>query len=350
MPSRVSVIIPCHSEQRWPQLVGAVRSAQAQDPPPAEVVVSVDHNDSLLERARREWTGVTVLANRYGPGASGNRNTAARHTRTPFIAMLDDDASARPGWLAALVAPFDEPSVVGTGGRTVPAWEGRRPSWFPDEYLWVVGASFAGGPERPGAVRNVWSVSMAVRREVFEAVGGFREGFGKVGDRSRPEDTELCLRMAEAGGGHWRFVPDAVVEHAVSVRRASFRYFLTRCYAEGQGKIAMSRLTGGRDNLGSERDYLRRTLPRAAGRGMADAVRGRGAAHAARAGAVVVGVAAAAIGGLVELARPGQPAATAAGPPAGGVDCPPAGSPWPPGPPRIAEPAHVPGRIRGDGR
>jgi glucosyl-dolichyl phosphate glucuronosyltransferase len=306
--SPVSVVIPCFTERRWPQLVCAVRSVQAQQPPPAEIVVSVDHNDALLERAGRELTGVTVLANRFARGASGNRNTAAFHTRTPLIAMLDDDSRAHSGWLSGLVAPFDDPRVVGTGGVVLPAWEGRRPFWFPDECLWVVGASFAGGPAQYGPVRNVWSLSMAVRRAVFESVGGFREGFGKVGNRSRPEDTELCVRMSEASGGHWYFVPDAVSEHQVSPQRAGFGFFLARCYSEGRGKIALSRMGNGHDRLRTERQYLSRTLPRAMHRGFADALRGRGAAHAARAGALLAGTTAAAVGGVVELTRTRRPA------------------------------------------
>lgn len=310
-PPAVSVIIPCHDERRWPQLVAAVASAQAQVPPPAEVVVSVDGNESLLQRARQELTGVTVLANRFARGASGNRNTAAWHTRTPLIAMLDDDARACPGWLAALVAPFRDPNVVGTGGLILPDWAHGQPAWFPDEFLWVVGASFAGGPTQAGPVRNVWSLNMAVRREVFEAVGGFRETFGKVGARSQPEDTELCLRMAAASGGHWRFVPDAVVKHAVSPDRARFAYFLSRCWSEGRGKVALARLVENPDRLGSEQDYLRRTLPRAVLREVAAAARprqslGHGAAHLARAGATLIGLAAAALGGMVEFARPAR--------------------------------------------
>lgn len=319
----VSVVIPCHDERRWPQLLAAVASARGQVPAPAEIVVSVDGNESLLARATAQLTGVTVLANRFARGASGNRNTAVWHTRTPLVAMLDDDARARPGWLAALVAPFVDPSVVGTGGRTLPAWESGQPGWFPDEFLWVVGASFAGGPDRAGPVRNVWSLNMAVRREEFDAVGGFRETFGKVGARSQPEDTELCLRMAGATGGHWRYAPDAVVEHAVSRDRARFRYFLSRSWSEGRGKVALARLTDGRDRLGSEQDYLRRTLPRAVLRELAAGARGRGGAHLARAGATAAGMVTAGLGGMVELVRPGRR---------------PAQPPAPPGPPSGSAP------------
>jgi glucosyl-dolichyl phosphate glucuronosyltransferase len=176
---------------------------------------------------------------------------------------------------------------------------------MPDELLWAVGASYTGMPTTTAPVRNVWSASMAVRREVFAAVGGFREGFGKIGSRNRPEDTDLCLRMS-AGQGRWMYVPGAVVEHDVPAERSTFRFLLRRCYAEGRGKVQMARLLRGSSSLGAERSYLTRTLPRAVLRGLSGAVSVRDAgqpartSHAARAGTVVAAAAAAAVGGAVE--------------------------------------------------
>ncbi|MEU7903398.1 glycosyltransferase family 2 protein [Actinoplanes sp. NPDC049118] len=301
--AQVSVVIPCHTERNWDTLVRAVAAALGQRPlPPAEVVVVVDHNPALLERARRHLAGVTVLENRFEPGASGNRNTGARHTTTPLIAFLDGDITAGPDWLAQLIDPFADPEVVGTGGAIAAAWSRSRPNWLPDELLWAFGASYTGMPTTTAAVRNVWSASMAVRRDVFTAVGGFRDGFGKIGNRNRPEDTELCLRMSE-GGGRWMYVPDAVVEHDVPPERSTFRFLMRRCYAEGRGKVQMARLLRGSRTLGAERSYLTRTLPRAVLREVSGTVRAGGpgrAQHASRAGTVMAAVAAAAVGGAVE--------------------------------------------------
>src|SRR5437667_997943 len=119
----VSVVIPCYNERRWPQLVAAVDSARTQSPAPEEVVVAVDHNPALYERACCELDGAIVLENKFQRGVSGNRNTGAFHTSTPVVALLDDDARAHPGWLAGLVEPFEDPRVVGTGGAISPAWE-----------------------------------------------------------------------------------------------------------------------------------------------------------------------------------------------------------------------------------
>ena len=295
----VSIVIPTYSDNRWGLLVTTVAAARSQLHPAAEIVVVADHSPALYRRARRDLAGVTVLENLYAQGVSGNRNTGAFHTHTPLIAFLDDDTVAEPTWLGNLVAPFADPNVVGAGGGISPAWEGPKPRWMPDEFLWAVGGSYAGMPTTTSRTRNVWSASMVVRRQTFMAVGGFRTGFGKLGARNRPEDTELCIRMSTVSGGHWMYVPDAVIRHEVPAVRSTFGFFLRRCYAEGRGKVQMAALHAGTEALGAERDYLR-SLPRAVVRNIAAASRGRGVTHALQAGSVLAGVAAAGFGGAVE--------------------------------------------------
>ncbi|HET6529190.1 MAG TPA: glycosyltransferase family 2 protein [Actinoplanes sp.] len=313
MPSHrpeVSIVIPTHSEQRWASLVRTVACARSQLYTPAEIVVVVDHNPALYRQARRDLPAVTVLENLYAQGVSGNRNTGAFHTHTALIAFMDDDVIAEPDWLGQLVAPFADPAVVGTGGGIRPAWEGAEPRWMPAEFLWAVGGSYAGLPTRTAPVRNVWSASMIVRRETFMAVGGFRTGFGKRGGQNRPEDTELCIRMSAAGGGHWVYVPEAMIRHEVPAIRSTFSFFLRRCYAEGRGKVQMAGLNAQTDSLGAERDYLR-SLPRAVARNVGAAAGGRGTHHILRAGSVLAGVAAAGLGGAMETIAtrrtPGRP-------------------------------------------
>jgi glycosyltransferase involved in cell wall biosynthesis len=307
MSGTVSVVIPCYTERRWAGLVEAVRTVQSQTLQPDEIVVVVDHNPRLYERACAMLPGVTVLESTGRQGAAGSRNTGVFHTTTPLIALLDDDCRARTDWLAHLVAPFRDRSVVGTGGTIAAIWERHRPVWLADEFLWTVGDSTTSQPSHTAPTRNVWAASMAVRRDVFTAVGGFRDGFGKVGDRARPEDTDLCLRMSRTGDGHWLHVPESLVEHAVPAGRATFGYFLTRCYQEGRGKVEMSRLLGADDALRLERTYLRHVLPRAVGRNVTAAARGRGRQHTMVAAAMIAGVVAAGVGGIVETLPRGRP-------------------------------------------
>ena len=301
-PSNVSVVIPCHSRERLDLLLSAIESVHNQDPLPEAIVISVDHEPALFQILVERFPELIVVENEYEKGASGNRNTGASKTTTPLIAFLDDDATARPGWLSALVGPFSDPAVVCTGGFAAPAWSGNEPSWFPDEFGWVVGASHRGLPTSVAKVRNVWSQNMAVRSDAFSNVGGFRVGFGKVGRISASEDTDLCIRMGKAvGNATVLFVPEAIVDHFVGSERAHYRFFLWRCYLEGRGKIDLARVNEGQEDLGDEKTYILRTVPSAFVRYARGGIAERDGSQIRKAGALATGVLAAGIGAVVSL-------------------------------------------------
>ena len=300
MTSDATIVMATYSPQRWPFIEAAVESLLSGKDKPRRVVICVDQNEELYKQVREKWLQVTAILNTGRPGASSTRNTGAEYADTPFIVFLDDDTRVYEGWLMRLLAPFADPTVVGTGGGVVADWQSGRPKWFPEEFDWVVGASYRGMPTVRSVVRNVWSENMAVRADVFHAVGGFRLGFGKVGNYSRPEDTDLCIRMAaNVPGARWVYEPDAIVEHHVPMSRASFSFFLRRSYLEGRGKLEMARLLGGQEKLQNERDYLRRTLPSGILAGLWAATRHGEISGLLKAGAMVAGILAAAVGATV---------------------------------------------------
>jgi glycosyltransferase involved in cell wall biosynthesis len=274
-----------------------------------ETIVVIDHHPGLLERARRDLRGVTVIANSGSQGASGARNTGVAASHGDVAAFLDDDAIASPRWLEALVSHFADASVVGVGGRLDPLWATGRPRWFPPEFDWAVAASYLGMPESAEPVRNVWSTNMAIRRQIFDIVGGFRDDFGKVGARSRPEDTDLCIRAAERpGGGTWIYEPAGAAGHRVPAERATLRYFVYRCFHEGWGKADLAAQNGMGDSISAERRYTRRVLPAGLARGLREASRGD-ASGGLRDFAIVGGFTVVMIGFLVgHLARLTRPA------------------------------------------
>jgi glycosyltransferase involved in cell wall biosynthesis len=288
----VSVIICAYTERRWDDLAAAVRSAADQSVTPLEVIVVSDHNVGLLERARRELREALVLCNEEQRGLSGGRNTGVRAARGDVLAFLDDDAVAAPDWLEHLLAPYRDPTVIGVGGSIEPLWPGVRPRFMPDEFDWVVGCTYRGMPTTTSPVRNLIGANMSVRRDVFDAVGGFRTDVGRVGTRPLGcEETELCIRAAQRmPRTQIVFEPRARVRHRVTDERAGWRYFRSRCWSEGLSKAVVSRHAGRADGLSSERTYVTSTLPRGVARGMRETVTQRDAAGVARAAAIVAGL------------------------------------------------------------
>lgn len=268
----VAVIIACYTLDRFDLLIRSIESVRAQSAPPRRVIVVVDHNDALEARLSQVAPqGVEIFSNTSGKGAGNARNVAALSVDTDYVAFLDDDAEADRDWLRHLLSTVDHERAVGTGGRLLPVWPGGgKPSWFPAEFSWVVGGSNPGWPgSGHTVVRNVWASNMLVERRAFVEAGGFRADFGKIGNASQPEDTELCLRLTRLTGRPWIGNPDAIVHHHVADERTAFRYFAKRCWFEGRGKAALSALPGADSaSLSDERQYLRSTIPRALATGL----------------------------------------------------------------------------------
>ena len=310
-----SVVICAYTEQRWDDVLAAVRSVQEQSVPPLEILLVIDHNPALLERLAVELPEVRVVPNQQERGLSGGKNTGVALARGTVIAFLDDDAVAEPDWLKAMAAAYTRPEVAGVGGMTRPLWETGRPRWFPEEFDWVVGCTFIG--RDPGPVRNVLGGNASFRREVFAAAGGFPTGIGRTSASTRPlgcEETEFCIRVSHRlPGAVFLYEPLAVIWHRAPAARERFRYFLSRCYAEGLSKALVTRSVGVADGLSAERTYTRVTLRRGVLRGLRQGLRGdRGGP--ARSGAIVAGLAATVWGYGIGRARTRRAPLVAAAP------------------------------------
>ncbi|MGH3301311.1 MAG: glycosyltransferase family 2 protein [Streptosporangiaceae bacterium] len=288
----VTVVVCAYSELRWEQIKAAIGSVQAQQPAARQVLLVVDHNPKLESRARAEFDGLTVLRNEGPQGLSGARNTGLNAAKFGITAFLDDDAQARPGWLAALMEPYRRPEVVATGGAVYPRWHDARPRWLPACFDWVVGCSYAGLPEATAPVRNPIGASMSMRTSEALAAGGFNSVVGRVGTRPRGcEETELAIRLTAARpGSQVIYVPDSAVDHHVPRQRARVRYFLSRCWQEGRSKADVVMLAGSRAGLERERRQVAVVIP-AAILGDIRSALGGNPAGLARAAAAVAGLA-----------------------------------------------------------
>jgi glycosyltransferase involved in cell wall biosynthesis len=287
----VTVVICSFTERRWDDLTKAIESVAIQSIPPDQSVLVIDHNESLYARASKEFPDLHIVRNNHRRGLSGARNTGIESARSEVVAFLDDDAVAQPRWLETLIEPYADPRVHGTGGVVRASWVEAEPSWFPVELHWVVGCSYRGLPEAVAPIRNPIGASMSFRRRALSDLGGFDSDLGRVADIPLGcEETLVGIRVARQYGPQSILqVPSAIVDHSIGPERASIRYLLKRCFAEGVSKAVVAQLVGAADASSAERRYVTRVLPRGIGAGLAQLARGD-SAGGARAGTIVLGL------------------------------------------------------------
>ncbi len=200
---RVSLIMPVLNEKDTLHKTLAALTQQTRLPDELVVVDtgSTDGTVEALQAFAQQAPFPVKVIERPGSNIAQARNTAVQAATHPILAATDFGCYPHPRWLENLLKPFaDRAEVLVAGGiyrpvdeqgrpsPTAPLWAWAHPEWlYPPLYL------------PPG-------VSVAFRREAWEAVGGFPEWTSLTG-----EDTLFDIALKQHGGT-WAFVPDAVVD------------------------------------------------------------------------------------------------------------------------------------------
>ncbi|MEG3437053.1 glycosyltransferase family A protein [Pannus brasiliensis CCIBt3594] len=238
MSPKIAGIICTHNRDHY--LAGAIDSLLAQDCADFQIVVvdnaSTDNTRSVVE-AR---LGDSRLQYVYEPvlGLSTARNRGARETTAPFLAYLDDDAVASPGWLQILVNAYESNDKLAiAGGRVTLIWPpGQpRPDWLSDSLADGLGAFDLGDEVVYITNANLTprGVNYSIRREFLEQVGGFDPNLGRIGKRLLSNEELYMTELALDRGWQVAYFPDALVEHNVAPERTHPRWFIERSWWQG---------------------------------------------------------------------------------------------------------------------
>lgn len=216
---------------------------------------------ALADRDRR----VVLLHGHGNIGFARGANLGARKAAGEMLVFLNPDAFLQPGCIAELVreiAPRPVPCIVGgrilnadrteqrgarrgditlvTALMSLSRLSQRIPGWGRYEVHWEAEAA----PEKVAPVPTISGACFCMRREDFDAVGGFDEKYFL-----HVEDVDLCWRVRQQGG-LVLFHPRAEVIHLghtsqTSPLRVEFhkgvglaRYFRKRAESASQRLVA----------------------------------------------------------------------------------------------------------------
>ncbi len=213
----VSVIIPVfNGAEDLPELLAALER-QSYPVERLEVLVvdnqSTDDSREQVVAHSRLHSQFRLLRETAIQSSYAARNTGIRAAQGEILAFTDADCRPEPGWLAALIAPFQDPAVGLVAGEIValPS-DGLLERYAEQQQVLSQKHTLAHTNGPYGQTAN-----LAVRRTVLAEGGLFRPYLTTGGD------ADLCWRLQSGGRWSLRFAPEAVVRHRHRATLAEFR-------------------------------------------------------------------------------------------------------------------------------
>jgi Glycosyl transferase family 2 len=190
---RVSFVIPVKNDaRRLRDCLASIRRNQYETAAFEIVVADNGSTDETPDVARAAGARVFSWP---GPRVSELRNRGAAEARGGILAFVDADHEIASGWITAAVEALSR-EKTGAAGALYTA---------PNPGTWVQRLYGALRGRTRGSSDVLWlgSGNLAVKREVFQAIGGFDASLEAC------EDVDFCQRLRGAG---WRLVGDERLE------------------------------------------------------------------------------------------------------------------------------------------
>jgi hypothetical protein len=189
------------------------------------IVVDNASSDGSADKASALFPGLKIVRSTTNDGFGAGANLGATRARGDCLIFLNPDTLVEPGWVEGLLTLLARDPQAGLATSKILQLDTGRVSGCGNA-IHITGLTLARGMgASPEAFREVEPVdavsgaSFAVRRDLFEELGGFDEDFFLY-----VEDTDLSMRARLAG---WRclFAPESVVYHDYTFRLTARKVF-----------------------------------------------------------------------------------------------------------------------------
>jgi GT2 family glycosyltransferase len=189
-------------------------SLAAQTLPHELMVVDNASTDDTASLLAREFPQASVITLARNAGFAGGVAAALDEVRTPYLALLNNDAAADPCWLERSMAELCADAAVAAVTAKMLLWDGGRINnagvvLTRDGYGADRGLDQPDGPpyDSPAEVFGFSGGAAVLRTDAVRNAGGVPARFFLY-----YEDTDLAWRL-RLGGWRVRYRPDAVVRH-----------------------------------------------------------------------------------------------------------------------------------------
>lgn len=194
---KISFIIPVLNGEKF---IGKCLGHILAEKAPQDEVILVDNGSTDdTVRVARDYESVKILElPDITVATMRNRGVAA--SGGDLLAFIDSDVLISKGWREAAISALSDPEIKATGSICC----------LPEDSTWVTRAWWSFGRSVKARVNYINTGNLIVRREAFEAIGGFNERL--VTD----EDSDIGVRLNQR---HFWMLDDPRI-HAVHVNAA----------------------------------------------------------------------------------------------------------------------------------
>ncbi|MDD5693090.1 MAG: glycosyltransferase family 2 protein [Patescibacteria group bacterium] len=188
------------------------------------IVVDNDSSDETPTFLKGQ-EGINPILNKENVGFSKGNNIGAKKAKGNLLIFLNNDTEVQENWLEPIIKIFDHDEKVGAVGVKL---------LFPEGLVQHAGVVLSEdhiprnlyrGEEAVKSYVNkqrefkaVTAACIAVKKEVFEQIGGFDEEY-----LNGLEDVDLCLRIKKNGYKIF-YTPESTVIHHESVAPDRFKF------------------------------------------------------------------------------------------------------------------------------
>jgi GT2 family glycosyltransferase len=241
---RLSVVITSYTTERLPDIADLLASLKAQTYPNIEIIFVAERSRELYDRVRElgdrlGFPAFILLFSEEQLGLGGARTLGAQTATGDIIAFVDDDVVLDAEWASEMVKSYEDPSVIGVTGSTMPLWQDGKLAWLPKELYWLISCTDWTEWVEPTEARSLWGHNMSVRREAFATAGHFSPALGY--HTPMAEDLEFSLRVKIKTGGKLLFNPAVRAWHKVYSYRVGLKFVASRAHHIGVSRRLLRR-------------------------------------------------------------------------------------------------------------
>ncbi|NIS82967.1 MAG: glycosyltransferase [Anaerolineales bacterium] len=182
-------------------LITCIASIRKTEPKVEVVLVDNASQDGSFQRASARFPGIVGVQSGVNLGFGVGNNLGVQHASRELLVFLNPDTIAQEGWLEAMVRPLVEDETVGMVTPKVLLKSDSRRINVAGLNVHLSGISTCRGMgvavqafDEVEEVASISGVAFAVRREVFDVLGGFDPEFFLY-----MEDVDLSLRCWLSG-------------------------------------------------------------------------------------------------------------------------------------------------------